>query len=169
MDLIKKIIIKNPPTKWVKPVKYRKKGSKKKGLKDVHYLTANLWYSNDVHFTTQSDIRNDCKGFLYEHLQGIPKLNKMRTRIVYSRTTDDWDLDNKAFFWRKLLLDLLKTPSSKEVLKARRYNKEILSLRVVPDDSCKYIDENSEKYIKGEHALIIEIYGRLEDEQQQLF
>ena len=169
MDLIKRIVIKDPPTKYVKTVTRRKKGSKKKNLEDVYYLTANLFYSNNMHFTIRSDIVNSMKGFLMEYIKDIPKLSKMRLYVTYSRKTDSWDLDNKIYFWQKILLDLFKTPSSKEILRARKYNKVIRTLEVIPDDSCKYVDELNSKYVKGEHMLIIEIYGRLEETQKELF
>lgn len=169
MELIKKITILDPPTKYVKKVKRRKPGSKKKGLEDVYYLTANLFYSNDIHFALRSEIVNAMKGFLFEYLEDLPKMEKMRLNIVYSRPSDNFDLDNKVYFWQKILLDLFKTPSRREKERAYRYKKIIKSLEVIPDDSCKYVDELNSKYIKGEHLIIIEVYGRLENEQQKLF
>lgn len=169
MDLIKKITIKDPPTKWVKTVTRRKVGSKKKSLNDVYYLTANLFYSNNMHFTLRSEIVNAIKGFLLEYFEDIPKLSKMRLNITYSRKTDNFDLDNKIYFWQKILLDLFKTPSSREILRAQKYKKVIKTLEVIPDDSCKYVDELNSKYVKGEHMIIIEVYGVLSQEQTQLF
>lgn len=158
MKLVKEIIIKDPPTKYVKRVTRRKAGSKKKGLEDVYYLTANLFYSNDVHFSLRSDIVNNVKGFLHEYLKDVPKLDKMRLDIVYQRPTDNFDLDNKIYFWQKILLDLMKTPTDREVKKALRYKKEIKTLRIIKDDSVKYVPELNSKYIKGEHLIKISIY-----------
>ncbi len=164
MKLIKEITILDPPTKYVKKVTRRKQGSKKKGLEDIYYLTANLFYSNNVHFSLRSDIVNSAKGFLLEHFKDIPKLNKIRLDMVYQRPTDNFDLDNKIYFWQKILLDLMKTPSAKEEKRALMYKKEIKTLRIIKDDSCKYVSELNSKYQKGKHLLKVSIYEIKESE-----
>lgn len=172
MYLIKTIIINDPPTKYIKKVTKRKKrpdGTKKEGLEDVYYLTGNLFYSSDTHFSVRSEIVYFMKYFLLEHFQGLPKLEKMRLFITYQRTTDNFDLDNKVYFWKKIILDLLKTPSQKEVARAKKYKRDIVTLNIIKDDSCKYVDECREKYQKGVHLMKIEIYGRLLNEQKTLF
>lgn len=168
MELIKKIIIKDPPTKYIKRVQRRKKGSKKKSLEDVYYLTANLFYSGDTHFSVRSEIINAMKNYLHEYLDNIPKCEKMRLKLTYYRMSDDWDLDNKGYFWQKILLDLFKTPTSREIKRAEKYKKQIKTLEVIKDDSVRYVDELTLKYEKGEHAIVIEIYGRLANVQQKL-
>jgi len=169
MDLIKEIIIKDPPTKYIKKVTKRREGSKKKNLEDVYYLTANLFYSSDIHFSIRSKIVNGMKDFLFEYLDDIPKLSKMKMNIIYQRPSDGFDLDNKIYFWQKILLDLFKEPSDGDVKRALKYKKEIKSLRVIKDDSCKYVNELNSKYEKGPHLIKIQIFGILLDEQQKLF
>ena len=168
MDLIKEIIIKEPPTKWTlvyKNPKFDKEG--KLIQKQDFYLTGNLFYSDRTSYHITSNIIQDCKLFLKEHMRGIPELEKMRLEMVYIHTKDI-DLDNKASFWMKLFLDILKKPTQKQIDNAKKRNKVIVTTNTIYDDTTKYIDEISMKFHKGEHCLIFRIYGRPQSNQETL-
>ena len=75
------------------------------------------------------------------------------------REQENWDLDNKVYFWVKIIMDLLKTPSSRKETNAKKKGKILKTLRVLPEDTVKYCDEINMKYEKGPHTLIVEIYG----------
>lgn len=163
MILVKEIEIKNPPTKYIKKVKKRRKGSKKKGLSDTYYLTGNLFYSN-IHFTLRSEIVANVKGFLIEYMKDIPKQKKIRIDITYQRPTDNFDLDNKVYFWQKVLLDLIKEPTKNDIKRAEKNKTSVKMLGIVKDDSCKYVSELNSKYEKGVHLLRIKIYDVYKEE-----
>lgn len=170
MELIKEIIILDPPTKYVKIAK--RKIDEKTGMlkKDTYYLGENLFYGgNTVHFTMITTITDFCKDFLLLHLQGIPKLLKCRIHIDYYRNQQIWDLDNKGFFWIKLIQDLLKTPTNKQLLRSQLKGKKIKTLMVIRDDNVKFIDQLSVFYYKGDHKMIVKIYGVKDEEQTSLF
>jgi hypothetical protein len=80
----------------------------------------------------------------------------------------DVDLDNVAFFWRKLILDVLKTPTSKQINNSQKYKKEIITVNCIKDDNTKVVVKNSEEYFYGEPKLIIRIFGRPKVQQEKL-
>ena len=158
MELIKEIIIENPPTKYVDRKKTKIDPKTGKLKEDVYYLTANLFYSGTQYFI-RAKITNAIKQYLMPHLKGIPKLSKCQIEVVYQKPQDNFDLDNKAYFWVKMILDLLKTPSSRQLKNAHLRGRNIKRVNVLKDDTVRYIDEITMKYKTGPHRLIIRIFG----------
>lgn len=168
MDLVKKIEIADPPTKWVKVAK-TKIDPKTGVLKlDTYYLTANIFYAGHLHYAVKSQIVNFSKNFLMPHMNNIPKLEKCRLKITYQRMDEGFDLDNKIYYWAKLFIDILKIPSDKQVINAFKKGYGVKTVNVLPDDTVRYLDEINMRYTKGKHMLIFEIYGRKTAEQQKL-
>lgn len=131
--LIKEIIIEAPPTFYqIKKVKKSKEMGE--DIYDKHYLTANLFYNQNVSYHIISKIVYDCKLFLKEKIGYLPPLEKMRLEIEY-HSLKAIDLDNRLYYWVKLLLDILKIPTSKQIIKANQYKKEAISLNVIHDDT----------------------------------
>jgi hypothetical protein len=166
LTLIKEVIIPNPPTFYqIKKVKKSKEAGV--DIYDKHYLTGNLFYIQNVNYHVISKITHDVKLFLLEKVGHLPELEKMALEFEYHRTSHI-DLDNKIYFFKKLLLDILKTPTQRQILNATKRKKEIITTNTIPDDSTKYIDYCSERFVYGEHKLIIRIYGRVKSEQKEL-
>lgn len=168
MELIKEFILKDPPTKWTLNYKKEKfNGKGKKVTKQDFYLTANLFYADRSSYHITSRIINECKEYLCDNIKYLPELEKMRVELEYHHTKHI-DLDNKGYFFLKLLLDILKIPTQKQIDNAAEKGKEIISLNVIKDDTTEFIDDISMKYKKGEHCMIIRIYGRLKEQQEKL-
>lgn len=168
--LIKEIIIENPPTYYqIKKVKKSKKAGE--DIYTKYYLTSNLFFNNATSFHVISKIVYDCKLFLRDKIGYLPPLEKMRLEIEVHRSKNI-DLDNVAYFWKKLLLDILKTPTqrqlAKESEKEAKYQKEIITLNVIYDDTTQYIDDIRETFKFGGNFLIFRIYGRAKSEQKAL-
>ena len=169
MELVKEIVIENPPTKYNDKKKTKIDPKTGKLKVNVHYLTANLFFAG-IPFYLRMKITNEIKEYLIPRMQGIPKLKKARVSIIYYKPTDNWDLDNKGYFWMKMFLDILKTPSEKQKQKARKkYRKTIKSTETLPDDTVRYIDEIKMRYEKGPEKIIFRIYGELERKEKTLF
>jgi len=168
MDLIKEITINDPPSKWV--LKYKKPKFDKHGKKiekQDYYLTGNLFYSDRTSFHLTSKIIYETKEFLYSHLKGLPELEKMRLDFEYHKPTHI-DLDNKASFWVKIMLDILKTPSQKQIENGIKFKKPIITTNTIQDDNTKCITEINLKFVKAEHKMIFRIYGRPKVEQKKM-
>lgn len=168
--LIKEIIIESPPTKYTLPYKKDKFNSKGELVtKQDFYLTGNLFYSDKSSFHIISKIINDSKEFLFPFLKGIPELEKMRLEFEYHKLTDI-DLDNKFAYWGKIFLDILKSPTKKQLERSSKEKKPkpIITTNTITDDNTKCIDEIKLKFIKGEHKMIFRIYGRVKSEQKEL-
>jgi hypothetical protein len=168
--LIKEIIIENPPTFYqIKKVKKSKEAGE--DIYTKYYLTSNLFFNNATSFHVISKIVYDCKLFLRDKIGYLPPLEKMRLEIEVHRNKNI-DLDNVAYFWKKLLLDILKTPTQrqleKEKEKKEKYRKEIITLNVIHDDTTHYIDDIRETFKFGGNFLIFRIYGRAKSEQKSL-
>lgn len=168
MDLIKEIIFVDPPTKWT--LVYKKEKFTPKGVLVTHqdfYLTANLFYADRTSFHITSKIINDCKRYLRDQIKYLPELEKLRIELEY-RHTKEIDIDNKAYFWCKLLLDILKIPSKKQIDNATKNKKEIITMNVIHDDTTKYVDDIHFKFVKGEHSMVIRIFGRVKSQQNEM-
>lgn len=159
----------DPPTKYI--VTSKKKIDKKTGkLKTTtYYLTNNLFYGGTVHWATKRKVIDYAKNFIILFMCNIPKIEKCRLEVIYHSTKDSFDLDNKVGFWVKMILDIMKTPSSKEILQSLKYNNKIKTISCIPDDNCKHVDEISMKYKRGEHKIEIIIHGVLLNEQVKMF
>lgn len=168
MELITEIKIQNPPTKYVDRKKTKIDPKTGKLKEDVYYLTANLFYSV-VSYFIRYKITNEIKDYLKPYLVDIPKLKKMRLEVVYFKPEDTFDLDNKGYFWVKMILDLLKTPSNRQIKNANLKGKEIKTVNVLKDDTVRYIDDIRMRYERGTHCLVIKIYGQLKEDELTLF
>jgi hypothetical protein len=80
----------------------------------------------------------------------------------------DVDLDNRWFFFYKLILDILKTPTAKQILRAEKYKKPIITTNTVYDDNTKYVGGFKCDFEKGENKIVFRIYGRVKSEQKEL-
>jgi hypothetical protein len=168
MELIKEIVIANPPTKYNDKKKTKIDPKTGKLKVDVYYLTANLFYAGIPYFM-RVKITDAIKSFLMPYLNEIPKMSKMRVELIYRKQQDTFDLDNKGFFWLKMFLDIVKTPSNRQIQNAHKRNKEIKTINALKDDTVRYIDDIRLKYERGEHALIIRVFGKLDIPEKTLF
>lgn len=111
-----------------------------KNKKSTHYLTANLFYSS-VHFAVRKQVVDKAKQFLKPYLMDCPKLGKrISVSVGYqSLKKTKFDLDNKAFFWQKIICDLLQ------------------SMNKLEDDNIDYIRQIHYFYQKGEPKIIFQI------------
>lgn len=168
MELIKEIIIENPPTYYT--IK-KKRESEKLGYDvfDKHYLTANLFFNNNTSFFVISKIVQECKLFLKNEIKYLPPLEKMKLEVEY-HSIKSIDLDNRLYYWTKLFLDIIKTPTLKQIEKSNnsKYKKEIITLNVIYDDTTDYINEIKFLHKKDTPKLIFRVYGRLKSEQSKL-
>lgn len=169
MNLIKEITIKDPPTKYT--LWYKKEKFDKHGSLITHqdfFLTGNLFYADKTSFHLTSKIIQESKEYLMQHLKGLPALEKMRLEFEY-HSMQHIDLDNKSNYWLKLFLDILKTPTIRQINRALKFKKPIITTNTILDDNTKCIDEINLKYFKGEHKMIFRIYGRVKSEQKTIF
>ena len=168
LPLIKEIIIENPPT-FYQIKKVGKSNAAGYDVFDKYYLTANLFFNNATSFHIISKIVQECKIYLRDNIKYLPPLEKMRLEIdIYA--SKHIDLDNRSYFWKKLLLDILKTPTNRQIQKANdgKYKKEIITLNVIHDDTTQYIDDIREKFHYGGNKLVFRIYGRPKSEQKEM-
>ena len=168
MNLIKEIEIIDPPTKYIDRKKTKIDPKTGKLKEDVYYLTANLFYSVLSYFM-RAKIVNEIKSYLMPKLSGVPKLKKMRLHLIYYKPQDTFDLDNKGYFWLKMMLDLFKTPSNRQLSNANKKGRQIKTLNVLKDDTVRYIDDIRMTYERGPHKIVLKIYGVLENDELKLF
>jgi hypothetical protein len=170
LDLITIITIEKPPKKyekWVnkKVIVNRKWTGERKMKKVVYYLTANLFFDRNVWVV--HEIKSAVKRHIKPYFDNIPKLEKMQLDIIFSRQTQTYDLDN-MYFWEKVILDLLKTPTSKQLLNAYKRGNDIITCEVLKDDTVQYVDKINKSFVLGKNEIIIKIYGRKLNEQVKL-
>jgi len=167
--LIKEIVILDPPTHYDVPYKKPKYDKDGKLIEKIrYYLTGNLFYSDAGSIHTVRKIIQETKEFLFQYLKGIPPLDKMRFEFEYHHMKTI-DLDNKFSFWGKVFLDILKTPTQKQINRALLYKKPVITTNTIPDDNSKHMDGFSCKFISGEHKMVFRIYGRAKSEQKTIF
>lgn len=169
MQLIKAIVIPYPPTKYVqsrKNIKFNENGTIKKEA--VHYLTANLFYDG-TNFFIRAKVVDYAKEFIMPFLVGIPKLEKCEIEITYYDKKDNFDLDNKAFFWIKIILDLMKSYTDVQHQKAIERKKPIKTLNILPEDTVRYVPKITMQYARGNRAIALKIYGETESPKTDLF
>lgn len=168
MELIKTIKIPTPPTKYVHRLKNKIDPKTGKLKETTYYLTANLFFQGNNPFLIRKIVQS-VKRYLMEYLVDIPKMSKMRVELIYQKDKDNFDLDNKCYFWAKLILDILKTPSSRQVTNANKKGREIITTKTIKDDTVKYLDKITMAYQRGEHCLILNIYGKKQEDELTLF
>ena len=100
-------------------------GSKK------YYLTNNIFYGG-VHWAIRKKLVELCKFYLISKMRAYKPIDEeqlpIKIEIVYSSPKHTFDIDNKAGYWLKVLLDLIKQKG------------------IVPDDNVKFISEITSKY-----------------------
>ena len=108
--------------------------------KSKYYLTANLFYSS-VHYAVRKQVVDEAKAFIAPFIIDCPVLEApLSVSIGYqSMKNTNFDLDNKAFFWQKIILDLLQ-----------RHKK-------IVDDNVKVIQQIHYFYKKGDPSIILQI------------
>jgi len=166
--LIKEIVILDPPTYYsIKKVKKSKEAGE--DVFEKYYLTSNLFFNNATSFHIISKIVQECKIYLRDKIGYLPPLEKMRLEIEY-HSLKAVDLDNRLYWWTKLFLDIIKTPTPRQLQKAQegKYKKEIITLNVLYDDTTDYIDEIHYKHKRDSPKLIFRIFGRVKSEQKEL-
>lgn len=169
--LIKEIVFIEPPTRYDVPYKNPKFDKNGKPIEKIrYYLTGNLFYSDAGSIHTVRKIIQETKEYMVQSMKGIPKLEKMRLEFEY-HSMKHIDLDNKFAYWGKVFLDILKTPTSRQLLRASKEKKPkpIITTNTIADDNTKCIDEIKLKFVKGEHKMIFRIYGRIKSEQKTIF
>ena len=168
LPLIKEIEMINPPTKFVLPYKNPKYDKDGKLISSqVFYLTNNLFYSDRSSYHITSRIIQETKEYLYPFLKGLPELEKMEVDFVYY-STKHIDLDNKFGFWLKLILDVLKTPTKRQMDNSIKRKKPIITTNTIYDDNTKCITRMSARFFIGEHKMVLRIFGKVKDEQKEL-
>ena len=87
-----------------------------------HYLTANIFYGG-VHWAIRSKIVDYAKAELLQYISAIPPLKDfpIHIEVGYHSSKKTFDIDNKAYFWAKVFIDLIKTK------------------KFVPDDNVRFI------------------------------
>ena len=168
MPLIKEVVIYDPKTFY----QIKKVGKSKEAGNDVYdkfYLTANLFFNNATSYHIISKIVQETKIYLRNEIKYIPPLEKMRLEVEY-HSLKAVDLDNRLYWWTKLFLDIIKTPTPKQIEKANsgKYKKEIITLNVLYDDTTDYIDDIKWSHKRDTPKLIFRIYGRVKQEQKEL-
>lgn len=162
-------VLRYPPTKWVnvrKKIKIDKDGNLKK--EDTYYLTANLFYDG-THWAIKNKIMKFAKEWIVWQIKEVPELEKCRIKLVYHHPTDTFDLDNKLYFWVKVILDIMKTPSQKQILNAEEFKNPIITINSLKDDTVRFIDQIYMEYERGPAALELQITGRRASVQSSLF
>ena len=164
LDLIYEQTFNDVPVKYVSTSKNIKLDSKGK-IKppQTHYLTANVFYDG-THWATKDKIVKFAKEYLYWKIKDLPAIHKCKVEIIYRSPKDDFDLDNKCYFWIKIFLDLIKPPAKRMDEKMRS-----MALSKIHDDSVRYIDGINMVYEKGDLSMTIKIYGSKQQEQRSLF
>lgn len=111
-----------------------------KNKKSTYYLTANLFYSS-THYQVRKQVVDEAKAFLAPYLQDCPVLGSgLSISIGYkSHKAPVFDLDNKAFFWQKVICDMLKR------------------LGKIEDDNVKHIQQIHYFYQKGDPSITLQV------------
>lgn len=138
---MEQILIEIPnPLEYIEFVGKRinKKTGKVKTTK--YYLTANLFYSTLNHFV-QKEILEKVKWFLHPHMSSIPVLDDfpIQIELKYYNTKTTYDVDNKLYFWNKVICDKLAQDGK------------------IPNDNVKYISKLTFCALYGEPKLVIVI------------
>lgn len=87
------------------------------------YLGYNAIYAG-IHYSVRQRIVHELKQFLCtkELYDVAPIEGPVRIEIIYSKKSQNWDLDNRLGLWAKVFLDIIKG-------------------RVVKDDNVRYVKE----------------------------
>ena len=168
-DFKKTIVIPDPPSKYVDQAKRKIDPETGKLKEQTFYLSANLFFGDKIHYHQQKKVMDFAKNYLTMYFQGLPKLEKLRIKIIYERPDYGFDLDNKAYFWLKTLLDLLKQPTERQLLQAKKKGYKIITLGILTDDNVQVVDKIQWKFKPGPHKMTVKMKGRKLPEQRRLF
>jgi len=125
------------------PVKHFDFYAPRKRTEKRYYLSAQIFYQS-VHFAIRSKIVKRVKWWLHNYLRNTPTFTEIDTlTLIFRDKSTRWDLDNREYFWKKVILDYLK-----------EHNK-------IEDDSVKYVKGFCTRFEKGEPRLEIVIRGTL--------
>jgi hypothetical protein len=101
--------------------------------KKKYYLTNNIFYGG-VHWAIRKKLVEMCKLYLMSKISKrvVIKEEKfpIQIEIIYHSPKHTFDIDNKAGYWLKVLLDLIKQNGT------------------VPDDNVKYISSIKSSYVR---------------------
>lgn len=117
------------------------------------YTSANVFFGG-VHFKVREKIVYACKAFLYPYLKDCPKLNNPPYSLVlqYCRK-EPIDVDNKCYFWNKLIQDILSPNSN---ISNKMIKDQVQVEKKLENDNSKYIDcLGWEYYCEENHSLDI--------------
>ena len=155
------IKIDSPPTFYLDIKKKTIDPKTNKLREDKYYLTGNIFYSEQLHFSTRMKVINFAKRFLRPHFESayIPRLTNMKLSLFFCYGDSRSDLDNLDSFWKKVILDMLKTITPKMKERALKYKTELIHLEIIKDDNSKYVNEFQSKFIPRGNQLIIIIEG----------
>ena len=110
-----------------------------------YYLTNNVFYGG-VHWAIRKKLVELCKFYLISKMRAYKSIDEdqfpVEIEIVYSSPKHTFDIDNKAGYWLKVLLDLIKQKG------------------IVPDDNVKFISSIKSSYVRLplKSEDILEIY-----------
>ncbi len=115
--------------------------------KNKYYLTNNVFYGG-VHWAIRKKLVEMCKFYLMSKITKKVSISEdkfpIQIEIIYHSPKHTFDIDNKAGYWLKVLLDLIKQNGT------------------VPDDNVKYISSIKSSYVrlpaKSEDILEIVIH-----------
>lgn len=101
--------------------------------KKKYYLTNNIFYGG-VHWAIRKKLVEMCKLYLMSKISRKTTIKEeqfpIQIEIVYHSPKHTFDIDNKAGYWLKVLLDLIKQNGT------------------VPDDNVKFISSIKSSYVR---------------------
>lgn len=101
--------------------------------KKKYYLTNNIFYGG-VHWAIRKKLVEMCKLYLMSKITKKVSISEdkfpIQIEIIYHSPKHTFDIDNKAGYWLKVLLDLIKQNGT------------------VPDDNVKYISSIKSSYVR---------------------
>lgn len=120
-----------------------------------YYLNANIFYSG-IHFGQRVKIIDQAKNFLHTHFHNkrIPRLGNVSITLCFYHTRTNWDMDNREYFWKKVLLDYMK-----DLKKKVGGQTVIVDKRIIPDDDVSVVNEFHCYFMNGKPRMDIIIRG----------
>lgn len=155
------INIPNPPTFYLDKKKKAIDPKTNQPRVDKYYLTGNIFYSEQLHFSTRSKVVNFAKTFVkpYFDKANLPKMKNLKLSLFFCYGDSRSDLDNLESFWKKVILDMLKAITPKMIERAKKYKTELIHLEIIKDDNPSFVNEFQSKFIPRGNALIVILEG----------
>jgi hypothetical protein len=153
--------INNPPTFYLDKKKKAIDPKTNQPRVDKYYLTGNIFYGEQVHFSIRTKVVNYAKTVLRPYFDNanIPKLTNVKLSLFFLYSESRSDLDNLDSFWKKVILDLMKAVTPKIQERAKKYRTELIHLGIIKDDNSKYVNEFQSKFIPRGNQLVIILEG----------